>query len=570
MPRFQPALLFVFWFAITFFCLPANAQSVYAPLNRDYEHLIERYEIKYGKFADGLHSHVKPYERKGIMQLVDSVTNTHNFLSERDKFNLTYLQNDNWEWATDTSGNISKTPIFKKLYQKKSDFFSFRNPDFDVHLNPVLYFSYGSERNSDTRPYINSRGVEMRGMVDNKVGFYAFLTENQVAFPGYVRERIAADNALPNEGFFKPYKTSATDFLTARGYVTFNITRHIQTQFGYDKNFIGNGFRSMILSDYASNYIFLKLSTQVWKIKYTNIFAQMVAGTPTVLAGGNPYPPKYFTFHHLSMNLSKNLNIGLFEAIVFGRDNATFDFSYLNPIIFYRSIEQQDGSPDNALLGLDAKYNFMQHFSIYGQLVIDELLVSNLRAGKGSWTNKQAGQFGIKYIDAFGLHNLDLQAELNIARPYTYTHVSNTTNYTHFNQPLAHPLGSNFKEVVGIVRYQATNRLSFKGRLTYSQQGLDSSKTAFSYGGDILRSYNNRPSTAGGLFIDDGYKIGSGVKTTLLYLDFTASYQLKQNLFVDFRQIIRRLDSAIPSRNENTSVTTLSIRLNIAPREQVQ
>ncbi len=561
-----PAILFYLLFIAPF---AVYAQSTYAPLNRDYEHLIERYEIKYGKLADGLHSHIKPYERKGIIQLADSVANNNNFLSERDKFNLNYLRNDNWEWVTDSTESDSKTPVFKKLYRKKSDFYHFHNQDFDLHLSPVMYFSYGKERNSDVNPYINSRGVEVRGMIDRKIGFYAFFTENQAAFPDYVRQRIVADNAVPNEGFYKPYKTTATDFLTARGYFTFNITKHIQTQFGYDKNMIGNGFRSMILSDYASNYVFLKLSAQVWKIKYTNIFAEMVAETPTVLAGGKPFPKKYFAFHHLSTNLGKNLNIGLFESVLFGRDNATFDLTYLNPIIFYRSIEQQNGSSDNALLGLDIKYNFLRHFSVYGQLLLDEFLIADIRAGKGNWTNKQAGQLGIKYIDAFGVPNLDLQAEVNIARPFTYTHATSTTNYTHYNQPLAHPSGANFKEFVGIIRYQPINRLNLTARLVYNQQGLDSSKTAFSYGGDILRSYNDRPKNAAGYLISEGYSIGSGVKTNVLYMDFTASFQLKHNLFIDFRQVIRRIESDLSARNQNTSITSLALRLNIARREQV-
>ena len=51
----------------------SKAQSVFAPLNQDYYHLIDRYEIKRGKFSEGFHTTVKPYTRKGIVQLVDSV-----------------------------------------------------------------------------------------------------------------------------------------------------------------------------------------------------------------------------------------------------------------------------------------------------------------------------------------------------------------------------------------------------------------------------------------------------------------------------------------------------------------
>ena len=57
-------------------------------------------------------------------------------------------------------------------------------------------------------------------------------------------------------------------------------------------------------------------------------------------------------------------------------------------------------------------------------------------------------------MDVLRIRHLDLQAEYNSARPFTYSHASLFTNYAHYRQPLAHPLGSNFKEFVFIGRYQ--------------------------------------------------------------------------------------------------------------------
>ena len=198
----------------------------------------------------------------------------------------------------------AKKPLLKYFYEKKSDFYSFHNNDFDLHLNPVLYLGYSNESNSSVHPFINTRGVELRGMIDKKVGFITFLAENQIIFPTYVRDRIASDDAVPNENYFRKLSENASntmDFVTARGYITFKATKHIDVQFGHDKNFIGNGYRSMILSDYSGNYLFLKLSTQVWKIKYTNIFAQM--SVPSLASTNLTIYKKFFTFHHLSLNI---------------------------------------------------------------------------------------------------------------------------------------------------------------------------------------------------------------------------------------------------------------------------
>ena len=49
-------------------------------------------------------------------------------------------------------------------------------------------------------------------------------------------------------------------------------------------------------------------------------------------------------------------------------------------------------------------------------------------------------QLGAKYVDAFGINNLDLQLEMNRVRPFTHSHNDSISNYTHYNQPLAHPL----------------------------------------------------------------------------------------------------------------------------------
>jgi hypothetical protein len=539
-------------------------QSVFVPLNKDYYHLLDRYEIRNGSFSNTFHTSVKPIERRAIAEFVDSLHIDSAKLSRSDKFNFSYLRNDNWEWSPQAR-NDSKRPVLKKIYRKKSDFFHYQDEDLDLHISPVIYFQGGHESNSSVDKKINTtlntRGLELRGMISKKIGFYSFMADNQALFPTYVRNYIDSNNAVPGEGFHKTFKKNGSDFLTARGYITFSLVKVIHVQFGHDKVFIGNGYRSLVLSDFSSNYTFLKLNTKVWKLNYMNLFAQMNAkqtGADTY------YPQKYFTLHHLSVNLTKNINIGVFESIVFGNRDSTrrgqFDANYLNPIIFYRSLEQHLGSADNAFLGMDYKINFLRHFSLYGQLVLDEFYFQDLKAGNGSYRNKYAVQAGLKYIDALGIRNLDLQAEANFARPYTYQHFSAYTNYTNYNQPLAHPLGSNFFELIGIARYQPTGRLNIVAKVFYSKYGADTSATkGTNYGGNLGKSYTQRPH-------DYGNKIGQGITSTLVYMNLTLTYQLRHNFFIDLSQTIRKVDSALPVRNMNNSITTIALRWNIPQR----
>ncbi|MCU0389801.1 MAG: hypothetical protein MUE81_01655 [Thermoflexibacter sp.] len=567
----RKALLCLYLF---FYLVDIQAQSTFIPFNTDYYHLVDRYEIKKGSFAEHIFTACKPYSRMGVAALADSLILRQGW-SEVDKFNLLYLLNDNSEWA-DSLDNKSKNKkgIWNRFYKTKADFFRLKDndldtsKDFDFHLNPVLHFSLGNDGNSAKRPFTNTRGAEIRGMIARRLGFYSYIGENQAIFPFYAQQFITDFQTVPYEGFWKTYRdptgtsiTNGVDFLTARGYISFDIIKkYLSLQFGYDKNAYGVGYRSLHLSDFANNYTFLKLNTKIWKFNYSNLYTQMFSES----SGTNRlYPKKYVMFHHLSLNLTDNLNVGFFESIAYGRDDNyrddTFELAYLNPIIFYRSLEQNMGSQDNSIAGLDFKWNFLKQFQLYGQLIIDELVIGEVRAGNGWWANKQGWQLGFKYIDMFNIPNLDLQVELNAVRPYTYTHFDKPrlSNYTHFSQPLAHPLGANFREILAILRYQPIPRLSLIAKLFATKMGRD--WDGKNWGGDILLDNTTKVQ-------EYGNEIGQGVATDLTFIDLTASFQVKHNLFIDLKQVLRNQQTDFAIRNFNTTYTAVSLRLNIQQR----
>ena len=535
----------------------AFSQSTYIPNNKDYYHLINRYEIKDGDLASQIHTSYRTYKRSNIVEFADSLQVD----SKSDQFNKEYMINDSWEWSNDHT-NKSKKPFLKYFYRSKSDLFNVESESFDLHVNPVLYLSYGNESGNSDAPYINTRGAEIRGMIDRKVGFYSFVGENQARFPNYVRDRINSVRVVPHEGFWKRYDDNGVDFFTIKGYFNFNATKHIDLQFGHDNFFIGNGYRSLILSDYAPSFTFLRINTQVWKLKYTNLYGQLTAdprATNTGSIGIGRYPKKYISLHHLSLNLGRKFNIGLFESIMFGKEeNNTYELQYLNPIIFYRALEHQNGSADNVLLGMDFKWLVYKNVSLYGQLILDEFLIDNLRAGNGWWGNKYGIQGGLHYVDALGIKNLDIQGEFNMVRPYTYSHLTYYQNYAHFRQPLAHPMGANFTEFIGIIRYQPIPRLNMVAKGIYNIYGTDSTATN-NWGGDILKDYSTRE-------MDEGNTIGQGVENKLMLIDITFSYQLKHNLFIDLQHLIRNNKSEQAALTSNTSFTSMSLRLNIGKR----
>jgi hypothetical protein len=257
------------------------------------------------------------------------------------------------------------------------------------------------------------------------------------------------------------------------------------------------------------------------------------------------------------MGITKWLNVGIFEGVVFGRKDH-FEFGYLNPVIFYRSIEQQNGSFDNSVAGLDFKANVAHRFQFYGQLLLDEFKLSEIKAHRGWWANKFAYQLGAKYIDAFNIKNLDLQIESNRIRPFTYSHRDSVANYTHYNQPLAHPQGANLQEIIGIARYQPAAKWMVEAKAIYYTQGKDSGNV--SYGSNIFL-----PNVDPYRKQDYGFNVGSGVKTKTAYASLLLSYELKPNLFIESNAVYRK-ESALGT-SANTFVIYAGIRWNMHRRE---
>ncbi|HEX2684252.1 MAG TPA: hypothetical protein VHL77_09980, partial [Ferruginibacter sp.] len=483
------------WLFVPTFCF---SQSASLPLHYKHDRLLQRLEMLYQDNPELNISTFKPISRQlaaRVANLFDSIQVTRPYdvytkLSPIDQYNLRSLQMNNIEWTNiDPSRFKSKKLLWNALYKTPADFFSVNEPDFFLAINPVLQLQQSFQTGNSERLFLNSKGLTLRGLIGKKIGFDAYITDNQERGPDFFQQRVKSFDAVPGAGFYKSFKTTAFDYLDARGSMYFGAGKYFKFQFGYDKNFIGNGYRSLLLSDFGNSYLFFRVNTSIWKIQYNNLFMELVPQTVQISAGNKILDKKYAAIHHLSINATRWLNVGLFEAVIFGRKNH-FEFSYLNPIIFLRGAEQQNGSADNAIIGLDFKANAGHQGQFYGQFVLDEFVLKEVRSGNGWWGNKYAVQFGTKYIDAFEFKNFDIQAEVNLARPFTYSHFDSVANYTHYNQPLAHPLGANFIEGIFLAYYQPKPKWTTQFRFVIWNQGVDSVNSNF--GGNIFKPNGSR------------------------------------------------------------------------------
>lgn len=536
-----------------------TAQSDYiSPGNKQYL-LLDRLDIKLGNDSVLGYTTAKPYNRKQVTERLASLDSMPfaSSLSQVDRYNLKRLLMNNSEWAPSWFDSFAiKKPVLKMFYKTPGHMYAVNTKDFTFRVDPLLNLQLGHANDGSGNLYINARGLSIRGTIAGKLGFYTSVLETQERDPAYVRAFEAKYEAVPGAGYYKHSGSKDYDYSDARGGITFNGGQHFNFVFAYDKLFIGNGFRSLFLSDFSNSYLFFKINTRVWKFNYQNIFAEQTAPF-TYLYSDRLRPTKYMAAHHLSFQAAKWINIGLFESISFGRSNG-FDLKYLNPVIFYRTAEYQAGSPDKANIGLDFKINTLGNTQFYGQLLINELVINEvLHYSRGDWRNKHALQLGVKHINALGIKNLDIQAEANLVRPFVYTHYDSAGAFTHYNQPLAHPLGANFREFIFLARYQPANRLYLQGKLIAYKQGLDSA--GYNFGSNIFLPYTTRVR-------DQGLKIGSGAPVNSLTLALNASYELFENMFFDLSTTFRSYNISGQTKN-NVFFYTMGLRVNLNRRE---
>lgn len=539
----------------------AFSQSTYLQQGAKENILSERLEILGQKDSILNFSKIKPLNRLQLMRGVMSFKQNHPgiVLSKTDEYNLLSIYLDNIEYLPEEQRKAikSKKPIGKNFYTTPANLYEVRIKDFDLIINPIIQFQYMKEKDNNETLFLNSRGVSLRGRIATKIGFAASIIDNQERDPLYVQRWENKFKSVPGAGYYKNFKGTGFDYFDARGYFTFTVAKYIDVAFGYDKNFIGNGYRSLFLSDFGNDALFLKLNTRIWKINYQNLFMELQQTEPR--GPDRLLRKKYAAFHHLDVNVTRNLNVGLFEGVMFGRSNH-YEFGYLNPVIFYRSIEQQNGSFDNSVAGIDFKLNTIKQVQFYGQFLLDEFNLKQIKKNNGWWANKWGLQLGAKYINAFGIKNLDLQLEKNRVRPYTYSHRDSVANYTHYNQPLAHPLGANFSELISIARYQPAPKWTIIGKIMYWKQGLDTGSRSF---GSNIFLPNVPPYRLG----DYGYEIVSGVESKTAFLSLLLSYELKENLFIEASATYKKFDVASnTSLSTKTTIIGAGIRWNMHRR----
>ncbi|MFN8416182.1 MAG: hypothetical protein U0U66_07605 [Cytophagaceae bacterium] len=502
-------------FRLTFFltllvslCLTTQVvgQSYFYPLERTY--LLSREANLYSK-SSTLHTSIQPYFFK----------ETENYFNEDSLRNGIHYNIQRNNFVNRTLGN------FLNDYLVKID-------TGNVHLRAAVLFDVQLQQDVAAKDmyYRNTRGLLLKGDLGSKFSFVTGFYENQASFAPYVNRFIDSFGVIPGQGLTKSFKDhGAQDFILPFGYVCYAPSKLFTVQFGQDKNFIGNGYRSLLLSDNAMNAPNLKIMSSFWKIKYMMIVQQFldIRDQSVNSTLGKGYPRKFATMHYLSWKATKSLEVGFFDAVIWQPADSTnprgLDWAYMNPVIFLRPTEFYNGSADNALMGINLKYSITNNFYTYGQFILDDLKFNELKKKGSAYPQKYGFQLGARWFDIAKIKGLAVQSEVNYVMPYTYTHRLSRQSYTHYNQSLAHIQNANFIEWVGIADYNK-NRWTLHGRIVHVTYGTDSS-SATNWGHNVLADIRDYPQ-----YYQGGSKMLQGVKTNMTYLTGSIGYIINPKL----------------------------------------
>ncbi len=490
--------------------LPFLSYSQYVPLDNQY---YDRITQKYQENNSSLISGMKPI----LLQDMDSVAEIEKALYE-------------------VPGNSKhkNTFVYRKLYSE--NLIRYKTKDFSITADPVFNFGLGYDFKESKNTWINTRGLTVTGILGNNLSFNTELYESQAVFASWPSTFISATGVVPGLGGVKAFKETGVDYFYSNGYVSYSPSKYVNMTMGYGKNFIGEGYRSMLLSDASFSYPYLKLTASLKNVKYTVLYNQFIDRSAT-LSPEFGQDRKWSTMHYLQVMLWGRLNLGLFDAIVWENADSTghrgFDVQYLNPIILLRPVEESFGSPDNALVGSTFSFRINKHFNLYGQLLLDEFKLDEVTSGDGWWANKFGYQLGISGWNLFNIPALNARLEYNQARPYTYAHGTTIESYGHYNQPLAHPLGANFREFIAMGSYTRGNWMATI-KMNFAMYGLDTA--GMDYGKNIFISYDHRVN-------EYGNEIGQGLKTNVTIADISFSYLLN-------RRTNMRIEAGITTRKE--------------------
>ncbi|WP_153800338.1 hypothetical protein [Foetidibacter luteolus] len=468
------------------------------------------------------------------------------------------LKNSIGSYKTELSDSIfglNPNAVAKRLLN--DNFVKAVSPDHIFVIDPFIVAAGGKSNEKNGILLQGTLGVRIQGVVKDKLSYGASFYSSLTEFPLYIQQFVEQNGVAPGQNKVYAHDKNRYSYTNADFYVNYLPSKHFLIGAGYGKQFIGDGYRSLLLSDNAFNSPYLRFQANFWKFTY-NVLYNRYVNTRRIIDG--KYQGKYSVTHLLGVNIGKKLQLGLFDNIVWlARDSGYqkgFDPNYLSPVIFLRPVEFATGSSDNAMIGLTGKYKIKNGY-LYAQAGLDDIsLGKSLKEGKQSFQNKYTLQLGIWNNNIFHVNGLSHRFEWNSVRPYTYGHGFDKPqlNYTHYNQNLANPFGANFNEVISIFQFEKNRWYGYFENL-YAVRGEKPDGQAYNNGEDLWGGEENVP--------EFGSKTMQGVKNKFFYSQVSVGYLINPKNRLSIKADVAYRSRTATGLKQNELIFNFGIRTDL-------
>jgi hypothetical protein len=410
----------------------------------------------------------------------DSSWNIHTSL--KPVYNPAYYPVLKYGWGAPMAESPRK--VLRHLTSKH--LLEYENDDVYVTLDPVLDLSLMFD-DSDTSAlgnlFSNWRGLRCSGRLGKQVSFQTDFVEVQTRPAEWQRQWIDRWGVYPGYGRVKPFQIDAYDFAVSTGSVQYQPLHSLTLRLGSERQFIGNGYRSLMWSDalFPTPFLQARWNSPGGRWQYSSGFhlLQTLDRLPKGEVPESLFKRKGASVNYFSMKPWPGSEIGLFECVIWNMYDSSGTHgpgagAYI-PLLGVNSVLHGKDTVNNSMTGINVTQRLHRKVLIYGQWVLD-----HPQAKRMGW------QTGCRIFDP-GLKGMNVLLEWNHCSPYLYAFESPLQSYSHMQQPVGHPAGGSLDEWVVRLDYRY-RRWRTRVHFSYLEQELDA-------GADVMSSPRNATQT---------------------------------------------------------------------------
>ncbi len=495
--------------SLIFISAGAFSQTEYVPSNNRVYDFLERMETL--QIIPDYNSFETPKTRGEISEYIKRVILSEPLLDEADR---QFLDDLKVEFEFELSGTLNESERFIAgdgydfLSQKQKYLYFYYDPkkiSLFVNLTGEGSLLLKNDIRNKVRPsaFLGIFGGEIRGTILDKFGLFLKGTDGNVfgkREAAYLKSGLKYNYKL-NEN------SRETFFDETQGYISadFNL---IRLKYGRDRMNVGYGPEKLILGDGAPLFDYLGMNIKYKFFSYSFFHGQLLGkeyyASDSITGGVHVVDSKYMAFHRIAFDVSKHLNVGAGEVVIYGE--RPVDLSYLNPFTFYKSVEHSNRDRDNAMLFFDVNNKSIEGLKVYASLLIDDITFEKL--GSGWWGNQTILDAGVNSELFYKLLPLGFKFQYTKIEPYVYTHRLIRNNYTSYGYNLSSFSEPNSELFLTEINYRFNNRFTLSLLYNYKIHGANPLNTdgtvRQNVGGDI--NLGHRIFDSEQVHFLDGYK----------------------------------------------------------------